>query len=1522
MALRPRTSNRPDRSRLISLWIVFTVTMAMLPAFNAMPASAQEAAPVADGTTLTYVGEKRLCPEGYDLAAADPNDLPIDCSQGLDEITFQLIEDNPDYDGGTRTSGSQPSSGFSWTDIPGGTPYQVAETVGPEYGEPWTDCSYYTDPNAAPAQRNVGGAPDGQIAVVPAEPVYRLVRCTWYNVPAADEGTSVRVTKYACPPVYDYATAQLSDLVANCGQLHQGVEFEIVGHTEGEKTTDQNGIVLFEGVPYGDIDLYMAPSTGYVLGRVFCKVHSNNDANTVIEQGDEVSPEEQAAGGHITHLNAPEGNKIDCYFFNVPDEANYGTIIITKYLCGPVAVQVGQEPGYQNYAASCTDPGTNYQFSLQTAGGDPLGDRLSGNDGEVSWTTVPPGPVSISESLLATHGTYGAYCTTDPASDQYEQYAAKDETSFDYTVEPGVTLYCSWFNAFKAAGYPVELVKYLCPPGYDYAAASYEDLIASCVDVVAELPFRVANDGGYDSVKSTNANGVATWSSVPAGQVFFFELPPPEYTPVKVYCSATESGGTPGPFQGYDLDTTSYGIEYMLLADHEVTCHWFNLPAEDYGTVIVKKYICEPFFVRGDVDYNDYIDNCTAPGEGLAFSLLDGEDPVATAVTGPDGQATLRPDATGTYMLVEEPASNYIVAAVFCTRGPQDDPTTPEDEPVNIGLNPGDVVTCLAFDYPYEKSPYEAGTVVIHKFECPPGFESTSRFAISGYVEGCQVPWSGVTFNVEQNGQNVGSGQTDASGTAIITDVPAGSLRVSELPLEGWEQPLVFCASYLAENPSRLAISAEQTVENWGHAYDLQEGYVLECYWFNRPIYQGQPGQPIQIIIHKYLCPEQYYQYFGEDEGYEGVSGICNVAEEGVNFDITGGDGGTSGGPTDLNGYAEYNGVAPGSILIAETQRDGYKTVAVFCSVYYTSAGDFDRYPTTNGQLSYYLAAGYNLECYWFNTKIPNYGEANVGKYLCPPDYAYESASRDDLIANCIETLEGVEYTLSAVAGGYSETQATNENGGLAWYEVPPDAYNLTETPPTGYYPVRIFCTETPLGSLQPYDPNYAGQWEDRTESPDNILDIQLTVTAGNWIWCDWFNAPERQLPQVWIYKYYCPDTVEYAWSYHQFLTECTEPGANVKFAAGPEEQAATQENSTDAQGRTQFVEIDPGVLSIEETFPPGYPAVVVFCQYTTPQAAGNYQRVQVIQRSSISLELDYNYVVSCYWFDLSEGTELPTGTPTAGGGGPTRPDIPSGPTGGAGTAGGGGAGGPGGQAQVAPDTPATLIITKHTCPEGYDLYAEDADVVDDCEQLTEGIDFSLIGLDEEGAEPQEEKTDAGGEATWSDLAAGAYFIQETLPEQTHTAFIWTCRSDEREFQTDYPFTPFSYAGPEGQIGITLIAGETLECDWFDVPKAPGLIIATKYQCPGTTVILSQCEPFGGGVTIVLSPVDAEGEPLKLTTGEDGSATVEASGVYSVSEAPESACLIDSEAFDIEGNLIVEEGQQVEVKVFNCEGGT
>lgn len=141
-------------------------------------------------------------------------------------------------------------------------------------------------------------------------------------------------------------------------------------------------------------------------------------------------------------------------------------------------------------------------------------------------------------------------------------------------------------------------------------------------------------------------------------------------------------------------------------------------------------------------------------------------------------------------------------------------------------------------------------------------------------------------------------------------------------------------------------------------------------------------------------------------------------------------------------------------------------------------------------------------------------------------------------------------------------------------------------------------------------------------------------------------------------------------------------------------------------------------------------------------------------------------------------------------------------------------------------------------------------------------------------------------------------------------------------------FIPFAYAGPSGEIGVVLVAGETLECDWFNVPEPPTEVTALKYACPGLQVNIAACELHTEGATILLEPVDGNGEAIELTTEESGSATVDVEpGAYQVSEVLASACLMDSEAFDTQGNLAVEKGQSVEVLVYNCgvqqsEGGS
>ncbi len=253
----------------------------------------------------------------------------------------------------------------------------------------------------------------------------------------------------------------------------------------------------------------------------------------------------------------------------------------------------------------------------------------------------------------------------------------------------------------------------------------------------------------------------------------------------------------------------------------------------------------------------------------------------------------------------------------------------------------------------------------------------------------------------------------------------------------------------------------------------------------------------------------------------------------------------------------------------------------------------------------------------------------------------------------------------------------------------------------------------------------------------------------------------------------------------------------------------------------------------------------------------------------------------------------------------------------------GGGPGGGGATQGGNPNAPATLTIVKRTCPEGFALFAEDADVEQDCTELTAGIDFALTDLSTPDAEPDDQTTGNDGKATWTNLKAGPYLIVESLPEDTYSAFIWTCKSDKRQFQLQYPFTPFSFAGPNGEIGITLIAGEKLECAWYDVPSAPAEVTILKFECPGSPVIVAQCTPAGAGVAFQLTPAGGVvGAIVQLTTDDSGTATGSgAAGTYTLAEQGGSPCLIDSESMDEQGNVVLEPGTPAEVKVYNCGGG-
>ncbi|MEZ4498775.1 MAG: prealbumin-like fold domain-containing protein [Thermomicrobiales bacterium] len=1582
-------------------------------------------APVDDAPGIIEV-TKYICPPEYDSHSGDLSALLDNCTTPHEGAGINLHNGQGQYGGGTDASGA-----MRWEDFPPGPVTLLEQTAGYAlvrvycHGVPGNQTNNTV---AEYAEFSVYSEDGFYRADAHLEPGY-LLHCYLFNVATDTEYATVYAYKYDCPEGFDYEGGGRDYLFQNCTEtpdIHFSLDIESPEFHE-EWLVNPDGWAVFDQVPPREFLLTEEPQDGYQLVAVFCGVTAQNSLTLP------TSWESMAFSGGVQY--EPAANEyVHCEFYNAPSD--YGSIDITKYLCGPISLPVdGGGPTYETFSQQCTDIGSGFQFVASSGGADYPGQ--TDNTGTVQWSNLQPGDYSIAEKLPPGYDSWAVYCTSDPQG-TYQEYASQQQFSFDYTVEPGATLYCKWFNAAPPTDTHVEIVKYRCPEGYDYSSGNYQDLLTNCANVIENVSFTFSNESGYASEQLTNVEGVATWNSVPAGTVYMQEAPVPQHIPVRVYCSNTPNENSqPAPFQGYDVDTNGRFIVVEVTEGYRLVCHWFNAPVEvETGQVLVTKYICDPFLTRGEPGYQDYVDHCTTPGEGFHFTLFDKNQLIMDeGTTGANGTVPLLSSPPGSNYIVETETEDYITLAVFCTTDQANPPVSPEGDPPLIDTSPDFTVYCSWFNAPAHTSPYEPGSIVIHKFDCPPGYPTTpqgGRSPNSWFFEGCQQPASGVTFNVEQGGSTVATGETDSSGDVVMTGIPVGSTRIAELPREGWGPPVVLCASYPVVDGRVLVSFDEQIVDNWGITYDRTQDYVLECYWFDFPPSEGNPGQPIQILVHKYLCDDGY-QYSGQD--YQMLSTDCPIAENLVNFDIVGGDGGTSGGPTDINGYAEYNGVASGSILITETPREGYKTLAVYCTAYVTSPGTPSLFPTEGGQLSYYLADGYRLECYWYNAPVQDRGYISIVKYTCHEDFAYGSASLEDLESNCTSPQPGVTFKLSGPAG-YNSDDVTDTEGRAGWPDLPAGTYTLTEAPPTGYYPVRIFCTVFPLDGPYPDDLAYPGTWTDYTASPDNILDISLDVQDGfaiyclwfdapvehntwvdvtkyvcafdydatlksheqlrtdcqdygsnidftvsidqysetattdhegraHWsdvppgkismresatgyepvrifctaaeggnydpppapwsdysgvseiqvdtqpgyhVYCEWFNVPYKvTLPQVWIQKYNCEPGADWHWSYHQFLSNCHQPGANVEFGVGEDEHSLSLA-VTDASGRIWLGDQQPGTLVIREEFPSGYAGFVVFCQFSAPDHTGEYQRADVYNKS-ITLQLEYGYVVTCVFFDLPAGYEPPEVSPPTTGQTPLQPISQ-----GNGTI---------GLPPVDPNTPANLIITKYTCDEGYDVLADDADPALDCDTLTNDILYSLAGISDPNFLPRERITgdDGEGKIEFANLPAGSYLLTETLPEGTIAAFIYTCESDRRDFQQDNPFIPFAFAGPDGRIGVTLEAGETLECDWFDVPEdvLGGQVTVTKYTCPGTSVIKAQCTVFTGGATIGLYPVDdVSADPIELTTGQDGTATAPAEGVYEVLEIPITACLIDSDAFDAEGNLVVHEGDDVAVDVYNC----
>lgn len=622
----------------------------------------------------------------------------------------------------------------------------------------------------------------------------------------------------------------------------------------------------------------------------------------------------------------------------------------------------------------------------------------------------------------------------------------------------------------------------------------------------------------------------------------------------------------------------------------------------------------------------------------------------------------------------------------------------------------------------------------------------------------------------------------------------------------------------------------------------------------------------IDVSLLKLVCPS------GQDWSSGNLDDLgAGCTEYGVGFPFTlipdaGGEQAETS--TSGSGEAIWSGLPAGTGAIYETAAENNNS-RVFCSLYTTgdSPGEYSEWDATGNAIGYALLENESLDCLWFNYPAAS-GDSvvSISKYHCPEGYDWQAASAGDLSAACGNALEGIQFDLYPGDGG-NYTAYTDNNGIIQWDPVAAGALAIVETVPSGEQPVRIFCASAPL----------AGGGDDSYyEQP--IIDgnqIQWNLAADYYLECFWYNAPGDTKGTLEVYKYQCADG--YDWSNADFVkltTDCGKPQKNIEFAVS--DQYATVKQATDASGFTTWTGLDAHDYALHEFLPDGYGNPRAYCtSVEVPSQASDWSEYQVSD-AAVSLSIESGKRTACYWFNRV---------------------APAAQT-------------------VAPAGPASLTINKYTCEGGYVPFEEGADPVQDCDLGTEDINFTL---DDGESAAQASTGEGGAPATiqFDQLNAGTYLLQEELPDDIAWAFILTCGSDARSF-ANYPFAPFATIEPQGRIGVQLLAGENMECDWFNVLEAQGgAVTIIKYWCPGAVVSKNSCELYPDGVSFTLEPVNGD-EDISLETGEDGTATVEAEGVFNLIENDFDWCSAESDYVNADGLLVVEPGDEALVEVYNC----
>ncbi len=467
-------------------------------------------------------------------------------------------------------------------------------------------------------------------------------------------------------------------------------------------------------------------------------------------------------------------------------------------------------------------------------------------------------------------------------------------------------------------------------------------------------------------------------------------------------------------------------------------------------------------------------------------------------------------------------------------------------------------------------------------------------------------------------------------------------------------------------------------------------------------------------------------------------------------------------------------------------------------------------------------------------------GALAVYTYVCPDDVDASATDYPAWRDTCWETVDGHAIRFRTADGSGEWIKTTGQHG------IPGRAplVGLNE----GTYTVEdLDAPVTPVVYCLFYDSANAIDAPapsaiERVDVNDGV--VRLALGGDTRISCDFFYAASAPAPaedeepitgaqtgtgSIEIHKAVCPAGYE---PNPEIFNDCHGNGLEgVTFTVvGPdgfEDSAVTAIENAPGPGIVRFTDLPAGTYTISEDVPDHDTTIYVYCSLAEAEDVVDFS---YNEDGSIDLPLDEGVDVICDWYNI--------------------PIDLSGDS-------------------------ASLFIRKLICPPG-----TTENFFETCfDNRLEDITFEIDGPDgfaDTGV------TNADGEVSFDSLPAGVYQISEDIPGDVNDIFVYCAIVNGDRIPVDET--------SEGGIEITIPAGQSVACDWYNIPVQqfePASLTIQKYLCPDGTSsnYAARCtEPLDD----VTFEVDGAGGSSSAVTNGAGEVTFTdlAPGDYVVTELP------------------------------------